>query len=68
MEKRWYVAEVVQEFTFEGEPVNVVHCDTLLIQAESAEAAYDEAVLQGADDVYTALSRNLAGPAQASIS
>jgi len=53
-EYKWYVAELVQEFTIEGEQDNVVHCEMLLIHADSPEAAFDEAVGFGAGNaVYT---------------
>jgi hypothetical protein len=50
IEDKWYVAELVQEFAIEGEQDNVIHCDMLLIHANSPEAAYDEAIRFGAGD------------------
>lgn len=40
---RWYLADVVLEHIVEGDPRNVVHVNTLLIEADSAERAYKKA-------------------------
>ena len=44
---KWYVAEIVEEYTIEGEPNNVVHTNLVLIRANSPEEAYDRAMLLG---------------------
>ncbi len=40
---RWYLAGLVLEHTIEGEPRNVVHINTHLIEADSHEVAYRKA-------------------------
>jgi hypothetical protein len=40
---RWYLADVVLELTVKGDPRNVVHINTHLVQAKSAEQAYRKA-------------------------
>lgn len=44
---KWYIAEIVQEYTIEGEPSNVVHTNMVLVRADSPEEAYDRAILLG---------------------
>jgi hypothetical protein len=41
---RWYIADVVLEHQIEDDPRNVVHIDTLLVEATSPEEAYDKAI------------------------
>ena len=41
---RWYVAELTEEVTLEGDPLNVVHKKTRVIFADSAEDAYEKAL------------------------
>jgi hypothetical protein len=43
-ESRWYVAELTEEVTLEGDPLNVVHKKTRVIFADSAEDAYEKAL------------------------
>ncbi len=40
----WYVVEVVEEITVEGDPRNVVHRNLNLIHAHSPEEAYERAI------------------------
>lgn len=50
----WYVAEIVEEMTVEGDDRNVVHGNLVLIRAKSPDEAYDRAVELGkrAESVY----------------
>src|SRR5215467_12958671 len=41
---RWYVAELTEEVTLEGDPLNVVHRKTRVIFADSPEDAYEKAL------------------------
>jgi len=41
---KWYLAEIVEEFTFEGDPGNVVHTNWVLIRADSPEEAYEKSI------------------------
>lgn len=41
---RWYVAELTEEVTLEGDPLNIVHKKTRVIFADSAEDAYEKAL------------------------
>lgn len=41
---RWYVAELTEEVTLEGDPQHVVHKKTRVIFADSAEDAYEKAL------------------------
>jgi uncharacterized protein DUF4288 len=41
---RWYVAELTEEVTLEGDPLHVVHRKTRVIFADSAEDAYEKAL------------------------
>jgi Domain of unknown function (DUF4288) len=40
----WYVAEIVEEITVEGDPRNVVHKNLILICAHSTEEAYGRTI------------------------
>lgn len=44
---RWYLADVVLEFTVEGDPRNVVHVNLHLIEATSPEQAHEKATALG---------------------
>ncbi|MEL6616806.1 MAG: DUF4288 domain-containing protein [Bacteroidota bacterium] len=48
----WYIAELVQEITVDGEPNNVVHINSVLIQAENDEEAYTAALAEAYEDEY----------------
>jgi hypothetical protein len=52
---RWYIAGLVLEHTIEGDPRNVVHVNTHLIEADSPELAY-----QKANDLGSAAEREYA--------
>lgn len=41
---RWYIAELTEEVTLEGDPLHVVHKKTRVIFADSAEDAYEKAL------------------------
>ena len=41
---RWYVAELTEEVTLEGDPQNIVHKKTRVIFADSAQDAYEKAL------------------------
>jgi len=41
---RWYIAELTEEVTLEGDPLHVVHRKTRVIFADSAEDAYEKAL------------------------
>jgi Domain of unknown function (DUF4288) len=41
---RWYIAELTEEITLEGDPQHVVHRKTRVIFADSAEDAYEKAL------------------------
>jgi hypothetical protein len=41
---RWYLAEIVEEFTVEDDSDNVVHTNMVLIEADSPEDAYSRAI------------------------
>ena len=45
---KWYLADIVQEITVEGESQNVVHTNLVLIRADSPEEAYQKAMELGA--------------------
>jgi hypothetical protein len=51
---RWYLADVILEHIVEGDPRNVVHVNTHLIEAESPEQAHEKALALGnrAEDDY----------------
>jgi Domain of unknown function (DUF4288) len=40
---RWYWADLILEFTIEGDDRNIVHINTHLIEADSPEQAYQKA-------------------------
>jgi len=44
---KWYLAEIVQEITVEGDPRNVVHTNLVLVRADSPDDAYQEALELG---------------------
>jgi hypothetical protein len=44
---KWYLAEIIEETTVEGEPNNVVHVNWVLIRAHSPDEAYEKAIEQG---------------------
>jgi hypothetical protein len=46
-EAKWYVAELIDEITVEGDLRNLVHRNLTLIRADSPEEAYEEAMQQG---------------------
>jgi hypothetical protein len=41
---RWYLADLVLEHLIEGDPHNVVHVNTHLVEADSPEEAYRKAI------------------------
>src|ERR1700751_1591078 len=41
---RWYIAELTEEVTLEGDPTNVVHKKTRVIFADSPQDAYEKAL------------------------
>ncbi len=41
---KWYLADIVIEFTIEGERDNLVHTNVTLIRADSPEQAYERAL------------------------
>jgi len=43
----WYVAELIEEITVEGDLRNLVHRNLMLIRADSPEEAYQEAMQLG---------------------
>jgi hypothetical protein len=42
-ESKWYIGEIIEEITVEGEPRNVVHRNVRLLYADSPEDAYGKA-------------------------
>lgn len=42
--ERWYIAELTEEVTLEGDPLNVVHRKNRIIFADSPEDAYEKAL------------------------
>ena len=44
---KWYLADIVQEITVEGDPRNVVHTNLVLVRADSPEDAYQKALELG---------------------
>jgi len=46
---RWYLADIVLEHIIEGDPRNVLHVNTHLVEAESPEQAYEKALALGGD-------------------
>jgi hypothetical protein len=51
---KWYVGELIEQITVEGDPRSVVHKNLILIRADSPEQAYEKAVALGheAEDSY----------------
>jgi len=45
---KWYLAQLVEEITVEGDPRNVVHTNTVLVRADSPDEAYAKALDLGA--------------------
>ncbi|HEV2379882.1 MAG TPA: DUF4288 domain-containing protein [Terriglobia bacterium] len=43
----WYLADLVEEVTVEGDPRNVVHTNMILIRADSPEEAYEKSMELG---------------------
>lgn len=43
----WYLADIVEEITVEGDPRNVVHIKLTLVRAQSPDEAFDKAVALG---------------------
>ncbi len=41
---RWYIADVILEHTIQDDPRNVVHTNTLLVEADSPEEAHRKAL------------------------
>ena len=41
---RWYIAELTEEVTLEGDPQNLVHKKTRVIFADSPQQAYEKAL------------------------
>jgi Domain of unknown function (DUF4288) len=41
---RWYIAELTEEVTLEGDPQNIVHKKTRVIFADSPQDAYEKAL------------------------
>jgi len=44
---KWYLAEIVEEFSFEGESENVVHTNMVLVRADSPDEAYERTIALG---------------------
>ncbi len=44
---KWFIAEIVEEITVEGDPRNVVHINFNLIRADSPEEAYTKSLELG---------------------
>jgi hypothetical protein len=45
---KWYLAEIVEQITVEGDPRNIVHTNLVLVRADSPEEAYQKAMELGA--------------------
>ncbi len=41
---KWYLADIVLEFTIQDDPENIVHVNVTLIHAHTPEEAYDRAI------------------------
>ena len=41
---KWYVAELIEEIRVEADPRTVVHCNLVLVRADSPEEAYERAL------------------------
>jgi hypothetical protein len=50
---KWWLADLIIEFTFEGEAGNIVHCNLTLVRADSAEDAYSKSLRLGAENEST---------------
>ncbi len=48
----WYIADLIEEITVEGEADNVIHINSILIEADDDEAAYAAATAEGYNDEY----------------
>jgi hypothetical protein len=44
---KWYLAEIVEQITVDGDPRNVVHTNLVLVRADSPEEAYRKATELG---------------------
>lgn len=44
---KWYLAEIAEQISIEGDPVNVVHTNLVLVRADSPEDAYQRAMELG---------------------
>src|SRR5580658_4503571 len=44
---KWYLAEIVEQITVEGDPRNVVHTNLVLVRADSPDEAYQKAIELG---------------------
>jgi hypothetical protein len=49
----WYIAELINEITIEGNPGNVVHRNFMLVNASSPEEAYQKALDLGSSSEVT---------------
>lgn len=58
---RWFVAELIVEIKIDGNPRNVVHINTVLVNADSPEHAYQRANELGA--TYNSTTENESGHA-----
>jgi hypothetical protein len=47
---RWYVADIVLELVIKGDPRSVVHVNTVLVEADSPEEAYQRAQTLGREE------------------
>jgi uncharacterized protein DUF4288 len=45
---KWYLADIVEQITVEGDPRNVIHTNRVLVRADSPEEAYQKALELGA--------------------
>jgi hypothetical protein len=52
---RWYLADIILEHIVEGDPRNLVHVNTHLVEAESPEQAHEKALAlgRGSEHEYT---------------
>ena len=44
---KWWIADLIEEITVQGNPRNLVHRNTVLIRADSSEEAYTKALRLG---------------------
>ncbi len=44
---KWYLAEIVEKISVEGDPRLVIHTNSVLVRADSPDEAYDKAVELG---------------------